>query len=262
MILKLSHHIIDNEQILEEAKIQLLQSTAPDAIARICETSLSRDDQEKFCKLYYCSHMSTLGDAIQNTINRNNQRIPMLLVTTQSRLLTKEGNDLLTQELKMPVKILPLQQMSTESQFSDLVEHFLVNDVIRGDKRKNEDNEIAMGLKKFKPNQGLKRKNEEETEPFKVLLVQAQVQQNTGSLIECARYVVQNKLTELDRDNLIHNNACIAFVLQVCHFYFILAVFGSCPSIGNISANFIFGASYFFFSSHTLYGTRSEYYTS
>ena len=64
LILKLSHHIIDNEQILEEAKIQLLQSTAPDAIARICETSLSRDDQEKFCKSHICKTVRNLNFSI------------------------------------------------------------------------------------------------------------------------------------------------------------------------------------------------------
>ena len=51
--------------------------------------------------------------------------IPMLFITTQSRLLTKEGKDSLENSLRIPVKILPLQQMNTEKQFRDKVKEFL-----------------------------------------------------------------------------------------------------------------------------------------
>ena len=99
----------------------------------------------------------------------------MLFVTTQSRLLVKEGKDSLEDALKIPVKILPLQQMNTEKQFQEKVKEFLA------------------------------------TAGPKVLLVQAQLlDQNEGSLIDCARYVLQNETGKYE-----NNRCCIAIVLQV-----------------------------------------------
>ena len=99
----------------------------------------------------------------------------MLFVTTQSRLLVKEGKDSLEDALKIPVKILPLQQMNTEKQFQEKVKEFLA------------------------------------TPGPKVLLVQAQLlDQNEGSLIDCARYVLQNETGKYE-----NNRCCIAIVLQV-----------------------------------------------
>ena len=103
--------------------------------------------------------------------------IPMLFVTTQSHLLTKHGKDSLEDALGIPVQILPLQQMNTEKQFQDKVKEFLAT------------------------RQGCK----------KVLLVQALLlNQNEGSLIDCAKFVIQN---EIGKDQ--YNGCCIAMVLQV-----------------------------------------------
>ena len=178
LILRLSQNAeLSDEEILEKAKIHLLKCAAPDAIARLSETHLTRAEQEHFCTLYYQTHVQTLGHAIENAF-KNAQQSPLLLVTTQSRLLTKDGQDNVQKSLGRPVKILPLQQMNTESQFTEKVEEFLQ---IRGPK---------------------------------VLLIQAQIRHcDGGSLVDCARYVVQNKISELDYPNA--NETCIAFVLQV-----------------------------------------------
>ena len=105
IILKLAPEYSEEEKILEMAKIKLLQCAAPDAIARLSETHLSPQEQEYFCDRYYANHFATLGHAIRMSMHQS-EDIPMLLITTQSRLLTKEGNDSLIQELEMPVKIL------------------------------------------------------------------------------------------------------------------------------------------------------------
>ena len=105
IILKLAPEYSEEEKILEMAKIKLLQCAAPDAIARLSETHLTPPEQEYFCDKYYDNHFTTLGHAIRMSMNQS-EDIPMLLITTQSRLLTKEGNDSLVRELEMPVKIL------------------------------------------------------------------------------------------------------------------------------------------------------------
>lgn len=105
IILKLTQEYNSEEKILEMAKIKLLHCAAPDAIARLSETRLIAQEQEYFCDKYYDNHFTTLGHAIRMSMNQS-EDIPMLLITTQSRLLTKEGNDSLIQELDVPVKIL------------------------------------------------------------------------------------------------------------------------------------------------------------
>ena len=45
------------------------------------------------------------------------RNVPLIFVSTHSRLLTKNGKDELERYLHLPVKILPLQQMTTEIQF-------------------------------------------------------------------------------------------------------------------------------------------------
>ena len=86
LILRLSQNAeLSDEEILEKAKIHLLKCAAPDAIARLSETHLTRDEQEHFCTLYYQTHVQTLGHAIENAF-KNAQQSPLLLVTTQSRL--------------------------------------------------------------------------------------------------------------------------------------------------------------------------------
>lgn len=56
----------------------------------------------------------------------------------------------------------------------------------------------------------------------KVLLIQAQlIQGDSGNLVDCARYVVQNKTRDKMAEtqySKLTDNTCIAFVLQVSRY--------------------------------------------
>lgn len=168
----------DEFDVSEAVKKVLLNVAAPDAIARLSETRLDTKEAEVLCQMYYNSHFTTLGDAIKSAMNdEETTAIPLLFVTTQSRLLTKDGQDSLQKSLRIPVMILPLQQINTERQFREKVATFL------------------------------------DTEGPKILLVQAQLlNQNEGALIDCARYLIRN---EINQRNVDKHNCCIAIVLQV-----------------------------------------------
>ena len=179
IVLRVSRHLKSPDEISEKAKQILLNVAAPDAMARLSETALELNECERLCQTYYESHFSTLADAIKNALENpaDNLDIPMLLVTTQSRLLTKDGQDSLVNDLGIPVKILPLQQMNTEKQFCEKVQDFL------------------------------------KTDGAKVLLVQAQLlNKMERNLIDCARYVIQNETHKFKCDD---KRCCIAIVLQV-----------------------------------------------
>ena len=182
LVLRVSKYLESDNDVIEAAKKLLLNVAAPDAIARLSETNLDGKETEEICGLYYKSHFATLADSIRACAFENKQtsdiEIPMLFITTQSRLLTKEGKDSLENSLRIPVKILPLQQMNTEKQFQDKVKEFLT------------------------------------TKGPKVLLVQAQLlNQDEGSLIDCARFVIQNQISG-NISNSDNQNCCIAIVLQ------------------------------------------------
>ena len=171
----------DPDLILGEVKTILLKTASPDSVARLGETTLHREEQEKLCGMYFRSHVTSLGQSIEIALA---SATPLLFVTTHSRLLTKVGKDELQYHLKTNVMILPLQQISTEMQFAEKISHFL---------------DIAGP---------------------KVLLVQMQIfQKEQGHLIDCVRYVIQNKLNELP---VFPVNTCIVMVLQVKIFLFLM----------------------------------------
>lgn len=173
LVLKASKGDLDP---IEEVKATLLRVAAPDAIARLSETRMDVKEAEDLCKLYYASHFATLSNAIISALQHKDD-CAMLFVTTQSRLLTKDGKDDLERSMKLPVKILPLQQMNTEQQFRKEVSAFL------------------------------------DTPGKKVLLVQAQLlSQKESGLVECAKYIIQNELQQWKSQN---QHCCIALVLQV-----------------------------------------------
>lgn len=178
IVLKLSESFDDPDdsrlEIIELAKQKLLNCAAPDAIARLSETRLSPIEQESLCLKYYDNHYPTLAHAVQSAMTSG--EMSLLFVTTHSKLLTKEGKDGLERSLKMPVKIVPLQQMKTQAQFDDHVTSFL------------------------------------EVEGQKVLLIQYQMLVNdNGALVDCARYVLQDNLSKVGGEH----EFCVAFVLQV-----------------------------------------------
>ena len=183
IVLRVSKNCNHPDEVMENAKKVLLNVVAPDAVARLSETTLDPKESDELCSIYYGSHFATLADAIKSALENQDSEVPMLFITTQSRLLTKDGKDSLERNLNIPVKILPLQQMSTEKQFSDKVAEFL------------------------------------NTDGPKVLLIQAQllnkVEQN---LIDCARYVIQNELIKSHCDD---KRCCIAIVLQVIDIFVI-----------------------------------------
>ena len=176
LVLRLAPKIADEDQIMEEAKASLLRVAAPDAIARLSETELPHEEFEDLCQKYYESHFPTLGEAILKNLAYSEE--PLLFITTQSRLLTKEGQDALNRYLGTPVMILPLQQINTERQFRERLKNFL------------------------KPQKD------------KVLIVQAQLvhQKQANSLVECARYIIQDELKQRGDGQF---KCCIAIVLQV-----------------------------------------------
>ena len=164
----------DPPTIIAEVKKILLKTAAPDSIARLGETRLHREERETLCEMYFSGHVTSLGQSIEIALA---SATPLLFVTTHSRLLTKVGKDELQNYLKTNVMILPLQQINTEAQFTEKISNFLA---ISGPK---------------------------------VLIVQMQIfLKEQGHLIDCVRYVIQNKLNEL---TTVPVKTCIAMVLQV-----------------------------------------------
>ena len=162
--------------LVEEAKQMLLVTATPDSMARLSETNLRRQEKEQLCEVYFNSHFTDLGQSLEHALQASRQ---LLFVTTHSRLLTRQGKESLAQSLNVSVKILPLEQINTESQFAEEISHFLRTTVGRP----------------------------------KILLVQYQFhRKEQNSLIDCARYVIQNKLNELPS---VPQQCCIAMVLQV-----------------------------------------------
>ena len=169
--------------IIEEAKRMLLKTATPDSMARLSETNLSPNEQEELCEMYFDSHFTNLGQSLEDALASSQQ---LLFVTTHSRLLTRQGKESLEASLSVPIKILPLEQMNTETQFAEEVSSFL----------------------------------EKRTDGPKILLVQFQLhRKDQGSLIDCARYVIQNKLNEFTSRLA---QCCIAMVLQVSSLHSIM----------------------------------------
>ena len=137
---------------MDEAKRILLRTATPDSIARLAETTLDRNEQERLCEVYFDNLVTSLGQCIKSAMA--SMPMSLIFITTHSRLLTKVGRDDLERYLDTHVMILPLQQINTELQFAEKISTFLK---IKGPK---------------------------------VLLVQIQVHQiDQGHLIECKQNI-------------------------------------------------------------------------
>ena len=185
IVLRLSAEAEDNMMsdppvnLVEEAKNMLLMTATPDSMARLSETYLRPEEQEALCEMYFDSNFTNLGQSLEHALRASRR---LLFVTTHSRLLTRQGKESLAQSLNVQVKILPLEQINTEIQFAEEISNFL--------------------KKQVGP---------------KILLVQYQFhKKEQGSLIDCARYIIQNKLNELPS---VPQQCCIAMVLQVRTLY-------------------------------------------
>ena len=65
LVLRVSQNLETEDEIVEAAKKILLNVAAPDAIARLSETNLERNEVDQLCELYYKSHFATLSHAIK-----------------------------------------------------------------------------------------------------------------------------------------------------------------------------------------------------
>ncbi|KAJ8251476.1 hypothetical protein GJAV_G00221750, partial [Gymnothorax javanicus] len=113
-------------QILDEAKLILLDCATPDSVVRLDHTDLPRGETEQLTHVYFEQQKhSSLADFIICHIQQEEWRHASFTeVTTFSRLLTALDTVLL-REVAPDVELLSLQQFDTEHSFLKKIRHFL-----------------------------------------------------------------------------------------------------------------------------------------
>jgi hypothetical protein len=143
---------------------------------------LDSDEKREVSDIFYSLRKDSLYDAMRH-YSPSNQ---LMLITTFSRLLTEGQKRKLCNELGLnhdDVKIVSLQQINTEEQFSKRISEFL-NSCVSAEKQQ-------------------------------ILIVQGQVNPDTpNSMAECVRYAILNQVQQRCHE-LEAADYCVILVLQV-----------------------------------------------
>ncbi|XP_049324067.1 E3 ubiquitin-protein ligase rnf213-alpha isoform X2 [Astyanax mexicanus] len=115
-----------DRQLMDEAKLILLNCATPDAVVRLDSTALSRVESEHLARVYFEDQKhSCLADfVLSHTLQEERSHACFTEITTFSRLLTIADIGQL-QEVVQNIELLALQQFDTEHSFLKKIRNFL-----------------------------------------------------------------------------------------------------------------------------------------
>ncbi|XP_028976279.2 E3 ubiquitin-protein ligase rnf213-beta isoform X3 [Esox lucius] len=122
----------EEEEVFESAKSFLLNCATPDSVLRLKYTDLDNREKDRLQNVFFCKqHNCSLRDFMESHLNKSENPVRFIEVTTFSSLLTKFDVRGLAQALGVQAKtvlLLSLHQFDTEVSFCNKIRGFLQDD--------------------------------------------------------------------------------------------------------------------------------------